>query len=243
MELNTVSSGTGARRIALIHGIGADASTWRPFVERLTATGRYTVTAVDLRGHGASGRAGSYHLDDFAQDIVETLPTGLDSITGHSLGGSVLARAVSDLRPARAIYLDPGFRLALPTSGIRGRLFWMVPPLSLGVVGALQARRGARSRASYTPEIRGSLARARAAFDGGMAAGVFRDVAFNPVGTAPPAVPSTIVLSDDSPAVVPKTLVADLGKLGWEMRRLSGVGHDMHLEDPQRTLAVLADRI
>ncbi|RIJ48088.1 alpha/beta fold hydrolase, partial [Clavibacter lycopersici] len=131
MQLHRVTTGSGARRVGLVHGLGADGATWAPVVDRLVATGRFTVTTVDLRGHGESDRASSYGIEDMADDVAASLPRGLDAVVGHSLGGSVLVRAVARLQPARAIYLDPGFRLALPTTGIRGRLFWAAPLVGL----------------------------------------------------------------------------------------------------------------
>ena len=143
MHLHSTTTGTGDTHVGLIHGLGADGTTWQPLIDLMLATGRYTVTTVDLRGHGRSDRASSYTLGELADDVVESLPQGLHSVVGHSLGGAVLVRAVERLRPAHAIYLDPGFGLALPTTGLAGRAFWAVPALTLGVVGARQARRSA----------------------------------------------------------------------------------------------------
>lgn len=241
MQLATTTIGSGSRHVGLVHGLGASAATWGPFVRRLTATGRYTVTTVDLRGHGRSPRADSYGVDDMAADLVDSLPSGLDSVVGHSLGGAVLFRAAARLAPGRAVYLDPGFALALPTSGLAGRLFWMAPLLSLGIAQLGQARAGAAARAAYSSETRALLADAKKQFDTRMAIGVFRDVAFHPVAAEAPAVPSTIVLSDQSAAVLPDPLAARLQQHGWEVRRIRGVRHDMQLEDPDRIVAAIED--
>ena len=74
-----------------------------------------------------------------------------------------------------------------------------------------------------------------------MAFRVFRDVAHEPEPVAPPAAPSTIVLSDDSRAVLPDATAARLEALGWDVRRVTGVGHDFWLEDADRTYASLRD--
>jgi hypothetical protein len=66
-------------------------------------------------------------------------------------------------------------------------------------------------------------------------------VAHSPVAVAPPAVPSVVVLSDDSPAVLPDPVARSLEGVGWELRRLAGVHHDMQLEAPDRTYALIAD--
>jgi pimeloyl-ACP methyl ester carboxylesterase len=241
MQLHTTTTGDGERHVGLVHGLGGDGATWQPLVDRMVTTGRYTVTTVDLRGHGHSDRASSYRLDEFATDMAEALPTGLHSVVGHSLGGAVLVRAVARLQPLRAIYLDPGFHLALPASGVAGRLFWAVPPLTLGVASLAQARRTKAVRAGYDPATVALLDGARERFDTQMAIGVFREVAHSPIEVAPPAVPSVVVLSDDSPAVLPDPVAHSLEGVGWELRRLTGVHHDMQLEAPGRTFALIAD--
>ena len=241
MRLASTTTGSGPHHVGLVHGLGADGATWRPLVERMLARGDVTVTTVDLRGHGASPRADSYSLDDLADDVAEALPHGLSALVGHSLGGPVVLRVVERLAPQRAVYLDPGFGLALPTTGIAGRLFWAVPVVSLGVAQLLRSRRSATPRAAFAPEAAQLLADASKRFDRSMAIGVFRDVAFHPVPVAPPLVPSTIVLSDESPAVLPDALATRLEQQGWEIRRIDGVGHDMHLEAPDRVLAAIGD--
>lgn len=241
MRLNSSTVGSGELHVGLIHGLGGDQTIWQPLIERMLATGRYTVTTLDLRGHGLSDRAPSYKLGEFADDVAGTLPQGLHSVVGHSLGGAVLVRAVQRLQPQRAIYLDPGFGLPLPTSGLAGKAFWAVPALTLGVVGMLQARSSAKQRAAYAPEIQASLKEAKQQFDTKMATRVFREVAFNPVAIAPPVMPSTIVLSDDSPAVLPDPMAKELEQQGWQIRRLSGVHHDMQIEDPDRTFEIIQD--
>ncbi|MCM6761541.1 alpha/beta fold hydrolase [Rathayibacter sp. ZW T2_19] len=240
MRLMTRMSDSGPITVGLVHGLGASGATWQPLIDRMIADGRFTVTAVDLRGHGDSARASSYGLEALADDLVESLPAGLHCLVGHSLGGSVLVRAVARLAPERAVYLDPGFQLALPTTGLAGRLFWTVPLLSLGVAQALRARRSAAA----TPlgaDARALVEQAGAQFDRRMAVGVFRDVAFHPLAAAAPAVPSTLVLSDESPSVVSDDLVAALEQLGWGVRRLPGLHHDLHLEDADRTFEALRD--
>ena len=240
MRLATATHGDGPRRIALVHGLSADGALWRGLTERIVADGGTTVTTVDLRGHGKSDRSDDYTLGAFADDLVETLPTGLDLVVGHSLGGAVLERAVARLAPAHALYLDPGFRLALPTEGLKGRLFWAAAPVTL-TVAALAQKRRSRGRPPVGPADALLQDAARAGFDRGMTMGVFRDIAHHPAPVAAPAVPSTLVLSDDSPAVLPDAVADRLAGLGWDVRRLAGVGHDFWLEDADRTYAAVRD--
>lgn len=241
MKLSSSTVGSGPRHVGLVHGLGGNGATWQPLVDCMLATGEFTVTTLDLRGHGHSDRAPSSSLAELADDVVETLPRGLNSVVGHSLGGAVLLRAVGRLAPGRAIYLDPGFHLALPTTGIGGRLFWLAPLLSLGIAQIPQARRGAKVRAGYTPEIRRSLEQATEQFDAKMAIGIFREVAFHPIGIAPPEVASTVLLSDDSPAVLPDTVATALADQRWDIQRLAGIHHDMQVEDPARVFGQIRD--
>jgi pimeloyl-ACP methyl ester carboxylesterase len=240
MKLATQVLGSGPRQVALVHGLGADGATWRGLTDRLVAAGGVTVTTVDLRGHGASDRAADYSVSAFADDLVETLPVGLDVVVGHSLGGSVLERAVQRLAPAHAVYLDPGFRLGLPTAGLTGRLFWATAPVGL-TVAALAQKWRSRGRPALGPEDAALRDAATARFDRAMAMRVFRDVAHSPAPVAPPAAPSTIVLSDDSRAVLPDATAARLEALGWDVRRVTGIGHDFWLQDADRTYASVRD--
>src|SRR5580658_5370679 len=51
--------------VVLIHGVGADGSSWDEIIPALTP--RFTVIRLDLRGHGRSGHIdGALALDDFA---------------------------------------------------------------------------------------------------------------------------------------------------------------------------------
>ena len=240
MRLATQTHGNGPRRIALVHGLGADGSLWRGLIERIVATGEATVTTCDLRGHGESDRSDVYTVDAFADDLVDTLPDDLDLVIGHSLGGTVLERAVGRLRPGHALYLDPGFRLKLPTDGLAGRLFWAAAPVTLALAALAQKRRS-RGRPPLTPQDSTLRDAALRRFDRRMTVGVFRDVAHHPAPVTAPVVPSTIVLSDDAAAVLPDATAERLAALGWDVRRLPGVGHDFWLQDADRTAEVVRD--
>jgi pimeloyl-ACP methyl ester carboxylesterase len=107
MKLHVTESGTGERSIVLLHGFNCDSGDWWELTPVLLGRG-YRVLGVDLRGHGLSPRADSYRLEEFADDVVDTLAgTHPDVIMGHSLGASVTGLVVDRLLPERAVYLDP----------------------------------------------------------------------------------------------------------------------------------------
>ena len=77
--------------VMLIHGVGADGTSWDQIAPSLAST--FRVLRLDLRGHGGSGHIdGALTLDDFVRDVVDVLdacdvPSA--HIVGFSLGGMI----------------------------------------------------------------------------------------------------------------------------------------------------------
>ncbi len=99
--------------LLMVHGTGLHGRCWAPVAGALSSVG-FRPLALDMRGHGASGRSpdGAYNWDLFALDVLETLAQlGLDDgagaggagaggaptpgvvAVGHSAGGSALLLA------------------------------------------------------------------------------------------------------------------------------------------------------
>lgn len=238
MRLHVETRGHGPVRIALVHGFLGAGPIWTDVIATADPD-RYTFLLVDLRGHGASPRADRgagerYDVASLAADLVETLPTDLDAIVGHSLGGRLLADVVGPLRPRRAVYLDPGFGLRLPRRGLAARLFWGIPGLARLLAWAYDRTDAATGEAN--------VARSEAAhraWDRSMVAELLHDVAAHPVAPQTPEVPSTLVLSDDGRLVVPSSDLRRYAALGWDLVRMRGIRHDMLLLDGARTAAVI----
>ena len=78
--------------ILLVHGIGANSTTWDPVVDLLAERGS-AVVAVDLPGHGRSSKGrGDYSLGALAstlRDLLDHLGRDRCVLVGHSLGGGV----------------------------------------------------------------------------------------------------------------------------------------------------------
>ncbi|MFT4085980.1 MAG: alpha/beta fold hydrolase [Gordonia sp. (in: high G+C Gram-positive bacteria)] len=91
------------RPVVLVHGMGGDHSTWRALARALCDSAR-SVVAVDLRGHGHSGRSVDYRLPDFADDVlhvVDELGVAEFDLVGHSLGAHTAARVAMGASPGR----------------------------------------------------------------------------------------------------------------------------------------------
>lgn len=111
MKLKVHELGQGDKVALLIHGIMASHGTWCRVAPLLAERG-YRVVMPDLRGHGDSPHTAEYSPELFAGDLVDSLPTGADIAIGHSLGALSLSLAVERLRPAKAVYSDPAWKLA-----------------------------------------------------------------------------------------------------------------------------------
>lgn len=96
------TSGGGAEEIVLVHGYGGDKNSWLFVQEPLAA--RHTVYALDLPGHGESGKeVGDGSLASLAAVVTDFLDAvGIERahLVGHSLGGAVVT-AVAAAVPGR----------------------------------------------------------------------------------------------------------------------------------------------
>ncbi|MFI6080165.1 alpha/beta fold hydrolase [Streptomyces sp. NPDC051217] len=231
MRLHTHTWGEGDRVALLIHGIMADHRTWRRVGPELAARG-LRVIAVDLRGHGASGQ-GPYAPEDFADDLVETLPAGAEVAIGHSLGGMALALAVERLAPRRAVYCDPAWHLPGPDAGATES----AGPARLAAAKTL-SREEISTLNPRWEEVDVDLEVASlAVWDERTAYGIAPAFGAD-LRPARPAVPSLVTIADPSPMVSPED-AAELRSRGFEVRTVEGAGHTAHRDDLDAFMAAL----
>jgi pimeloyl-ACP methyl ester carboxylesterase len=100
--------------LVLVHGIGMDWRVWQAVARRLVS--RYHLYAVDLRGHGDSGKpTHGYSLAQYAadlEDLFEALQLRDATLIGSSLGGAVSAVVeVPTELVSRRILVDPPLTL------------------------------------------------------------------------------------------------------------------------------------
>jgi pimeloyl-ACP methyl ester carboxylesterase len=231
MKLNTVTVGSGSRTAALVHGASRSTDVWKEFAPYLLEHD-LTLILVDQRGHGDSPRGDSYRIQDFAGDLVDTLPKGLDLLIGQSLGGLTTAWAADELQPKRLIGIDPALAMSpfqlwlIPFVGPKQKKFpdWLVRALMAKPAppDALE-----RLRAEWAKWDETCLIDIKSSYLG------------RAFPTAPPVVPSTLVLAEKSFAVRPDA-ARELAAAGWDVRFMKG-GHDLHTEDPAGLAEVLRD--
>ena len=81
----------------------------------------YRVLAVDFPGHGRSEPDPAATLDSFAEALARSVTHPVRLAVGHSMGGSVLARAVADghISPAAAAFVEAPFATPALTSAVK----------------------------------------------------------------------------------------------------------------------------
>jgi sigma-B regulation protein RsbQ len=93
--------GHGDPAVVLVHGWAGNENYWHEQFGVLAA--RYTVVAVNLAGHGASGRNRSdWSIDNFARDvatIARQVPNPQLVLVGHSMGATVALAAAPKIGP------------------------------------------------------------------------------------------------------------------------------------------------
>ena len=110
--------GPGGRGIVLVHG-GAAHSRWWDHIGPLLASDR-RVVAIDLSGHGDSGRRPSYSLDGWAREVLAVAEdAGIaapPTVIGHSMGGLVTLRVAALFGSGieGAVVIDAPFREKAP---------------------------------------------------------------------------------------------------------------------------------
>lgn len=101
----------GGAPLLLLHALGENRGSWAGTAAALAADG-WRTTALDLRGHGDSDRAGDYRYEAMRDDVFALLDElGADEVTlvAHSVG-TVVASLVAMDRPSavRRMVLEDG---------------------------------------------------------------------------------------------------------------------------------------
>lgn len=92
-----ITAGQGEKAIVFIHGWCCNKTYWENQITHFSKN--YKVVAIDLAGHGESGRERKdYTIEAFAEDVkavIEKLDLKNVILVGHSMGGYIIAQTAS----------------------------------------------------------------------------------------------------------------------------------------------------
>jgi pimeloyl-ACP methyl ester carboxylesterase len=134
--------GRGEPAVILIHGWCGNADYWHAQFDALAA--RYTVVAVDLAGHGASGaNRTDWSIANYAADlatIARQLPNARLVLVGHSMGATVALSAAPRIgtRVVGIVAVDALRSVGMPPLA-SGEIATRLAPLRADFVGATRA--------------------------------------------------------------------------------------------------------
>jgi pimeloyl-ACP methyl ester carboxylesterase len=242
VDLRVLSGGDGEPLLLLLHGLGATADVWAGWQPLLADRWPGRWLAPDLPGHGGSAPLPEYTFDAMAaalRPLVE--PGGRTFVLGHSLGGVVGLALAAAGTPVAAVAglgikvawtdeeLDKAQALAerpvtwfdsrdeaaaryLRVSGLAGLLAADDPAVAAGLVqqdGRWRLALDPRAFAVGAPDMAGLLARS----------------------------PATVTLARGE--LDPMNSDEQLGQWGVPVVTLPGLGHNAHVESPERCLTLL----
>ncbi|MGC4034797.1 MAG: alpha/beta hydrolase [Chitinophagaceae bacterium] len=99
VQIAYIDEGNGDTTLLFIHGWAINKEFWQKQIEHFSK--RYRVVAIDLGGHGASGKdRSSWTIPDYSNDVVAVIQQlHLDKVVliGHSMSGEVMLQTVKNL--------------------------------------------------------------------------------------------------------------------------------------------------
>ena len=230
-------NGEGSPLLLLLHGLGATGDVWSGWAPLLAERWPGRWLAPDLPGHGRSAALPEYTFDALAAAVA---PAGPAVVLGHSLGG-VVALALAARTPVNAVI------------GLGSKVTWSDD--ELGRARALAERPvtwfGTREEAIARHLRVSGLAGLLAEDDPAVRHGVREEggrwrLALDPRAFAVGA-PDMAALIAASPAPVtlargehdPMNTGEQLAELGVPAVTLPGLGHNAHVESPERCLELI----
>lgn len=231
------ADGSGPQAL-LVHGITSSAATMWELGAGLAAAG-WSVTAMDLPGHGSSGPASSYAFADIADAIHDEFGGGYDLYVGHSLGGAVgtvlLARHPDTA--GSAVLIDPA--LLAPADRLAAI------PAQLEADKALSVADVAAANPHWHPRtVETRVEATRAADVGAVRSWLADNAPWDVTAAAAEVTVPVLVLVATSRSAVAPMLVEQLPAANphWSFETVPDTGHSVHRDEPVLVLDRLLSR-
>jgi len=240
VDIRFDAGGSGGRVLVMLHGIGGNAAVWNrmlPVVER-NWPGRWV--AADLRGHGRSAHAPPYGYAVFAADVAGVIGNPDDELVllGHSMGG-VVAMALAtgwfgvSVRHVFAFGVKIGWTAqeVAQMKGLAARPARVFDSRAEAVERYLRVSGLAGLVDPDAPEALAGIVEAKGGFRLAADQGIYAAVgpAVNDFYRAA-AVPVRLAAGEADPMVS----LAEMQTHDPQAALLSGLGHNCHVEAPER---------
>jgi pimeloyl-ACP methyl ester carboxylesterase len=236
--------GKGSLALVFVHGWSCNRSFWAGQMEPFSR--QFTVVAIDLAGHGDSGRnREKWTIQSYGNDVaavVKKLHLKRVILVGHSMGGDVIPEAALRL-PGRVV-----------------GLIWLDTYKKLGAGRTPEEVQAfvAKFRSNFSETTRDFV---RSMFvstsDPALVERVALTMSSAPPSIALPSLQSAFSYSREMPRTLDRlhlpviainpdnapTDVASLDHYGVQVIFMSGVGHFLMMEDPQRFNGLLSTAI
>jgi pimeloyl-ACP methyl ester carboxylesterase len=242
-DLRVLSGGDGDPLLLLLHGLGATGDVWAGWQSMLADRWPGRWLAPDLPGHGGSAPLPEYTFDGLAaavRPLVE--PGGRTVVLGHSLGGVVGLALAAAGAPVTAV------------AGLGIKVAWSdeeldkAQALARRPVTWFASRDEAAARHLRVSGLAGLLA----VDDAAVAAGLVQEdgrwrlaLDSRAFGVGAPDMAGLVARSLAAVTLArgeldPMNSDEQLGQWGVPVLTLSGLGHNAHVESPERCLTLLA---
>lgn len=236
MRLYCQTLGAGSPTLVLLHGMSANGAVWEPFLSELDFGGR--VVVPDLRGHGRSPHGTHYGYGQHAADVAALLSAEETiHVVGHSMGGAVGLALASGwfgvkVEGVLAFGTKAGFSneelaklAALARSGVRWFDTAAEATTRFLKVSGLEGLLGAESTAAKAG-VREEGGRYRLAADP------------STVTAAGPAFEMLVRMAKSRVVLAcgandRMVSIAELRRVSADAVEIPGVGHNLHVENPQ----------
>jgi pimeloyl-ACP methyl ester carboxylesterase len=234
------SGGSGESQLLLLHGLGATGDVWNGWLPLLHDRWRWIVP--DLPGHGRSGHRLRYTFEDFAAAVATVLRPGATVVFGHSLGGVVGLALAKATGTAVTAVVGLGIKVAWTAEDLSQARALADRPITW-----YATRDEAAARYLRVSGLAGLLSVDDGSVDAGLVelGGRWR-LAMDPGTFAVGAPDMPRLLSDCDAEVVLARGELDhmntddqLSALGTRTATLPGLGHNAHVESPQRVIGLL----
>ncbi|HET6532635.1 MAG TPA: alpha/beta hydrolase [Actinoplanes sp.] len=235
--------GDGVPVLLLLHGLGATGDVWNGWAPLLARRWPGRWVAPDLPGHGGSRPLPEYTFDGLAAAVACLVDPDVPHVVlGHSLGGVVgLALAADIMLPVRGVV------------GLGIKVAWSRPDLDRAQAMAARpatwyaSREEAAARFLRVSGLAGLVAPDDPAVSSGLREqdGRWRP-ALDPAAFAVGAPDMKRLLAQSAAPVTlargaldPMNTDEQLAALGAVTITLPGLGHNAHVEDPERSITLL----